>query len=56
MPIQIKEIVVKATVGSTSTTSEDSSKCSDKIEEIRNEIIDECLSIIFSQINKNNER
>ncbi len=60
MPVQIKEILVKATVGNTSSAESggggDSGNCESMIAEIKSQIIDECLTSIFFQLNKNKER
>jgi len=58
MPVQIKEILVKATVGSTSSAESggNSENCESMIAEIKSQIIDECLTSIFFQLNKNKER
>ncbi len=59
MPIQIKEILVKATVGSSSSPESgggDAGNCESMIAEMKSEIIEECLTSIFFQLNKNKER
>lgn len=59
MPIQIKEILVKATVSSSTTSDtggESSGSCEEQIAQIKSEIIEECLTSIFFQLNKNKER
>jgi len=58
MPIQIKEIVVKATVNPNSETIKQSSTedLAVTLAKLKEEIIDECLAALSIQQNKEQER
>lgn len=43
MPVEIKELVVKTTINHDQDNEKISDECSNQLQEIRNEIIEECL-------------
>jgi len=55
MPVEIREIVVKAYVDDTDDSA--SQKISEeKLEEMKNEIIEECMSMMMAELKRLNDR
>ena len=57
MPVEIKELIVKTTIDNSQNSQSNSQTGGDiNINDIKNQIIDECVYKIMEQLKKNNER